>query len=587
MFILHANKTQLTVRQREPVTSGSVNVCKARFEFSPDWDGLTRTAVFKAGEVSRSVLLDECGECSVPWEVLEKSNIQLRAGVCGTRGGKEVLPTIWADLGAILEGAAAGEDAQPPTPDLWEQKLAGKGDSLGYDGTNLSLMSGDKPLSTVKIAGEPVPGPQGPPGPKGDKGDPGEDGAPGPQGTTGPQGPKGDTGKPGPQGPPGEQGPRGERGPKGDPGTETVVHETYGPASVVTVDMAVPGTPLQPVSEIEAMQEGWNQVTLSVSKPGKNLLNPSHFSDYSNWHVSIDGVFGEEGAIPNTNNRAYILPVKPNITYTISFDVKDENYPPKYFYLCRSKIGITSAIEIQFTRDNGSRIICSYTFTPTNNDVWFLKVNQSSTEAIFAKELAKFKWIQLEVGSTATKFESYSANVYKSYIANFPETVYGGAFDWAKGNLTVTHEKVDGAIVLLPETRTIQLTPLEITAQERDNILASDTGDTTVTFQADLKKYVDTTVRTAVGNQGKPVRQVVTLSADGWKNKIQTVSVAGVSAYENAQLIQPTPSIASQTAYIEAGILCTGQAVQSLTFTAQVEPTVDLTVYVVIQEVTS
>jgi len=33
MFILHANKTQLTVRQRKPATS------EARFEFSPGWDG--------------------------------------------------------------------------------------------------------------------------------------------------------------------------------------------------------------------------------------------------------------------------------------------------------------------------------------------------------------------------------------------------------------------------------------------------------------------------------------------------------------------------------------------------------------------
>jgi len=239
MFVLYANKTQLTVRQREPTTSGSVNVYQARFEFSPDWDGLTRTAVFKAGAVSRSVLLGESGECIVPWEVLEKPNIQLRVGVCGTRNGEEVLPTIWADLGTILEGAATGEDARPPTPDLWQQELAGKGDALEYDGLNLSLMSGDKPLSTVQIAGGgeggyvPVPGPQGPEGPagpqgpkgdKGDKGDPGadgKDGAPGPvgpkgeQGPTGPQGVQGIPGAPGPAGPQGEKGEKGDSGPTG------------------------------------------------------------------------------------------------------------------------------------------------------------------------------------------------------------------------------------------------------------------------------------------------------------------------------------------------------------------------------------
>ena len=153
MFILYADKNQLTVRRCEPVTSGSVGVCTARFQFSPDWADMERAAVFKAGSESRSILLDESNACEIPWEVLVKPNIQLRVGVRGTRDGVEVLPTVWADLGTILPGAAVGQNAQPPTPDLWRQELAGKGGALSYDGRNLSLMSGDKPLSTVQIAG--------------------------------------------------------------------------------------------------------------------------------------------------------------------------------------------------------------------------------------------------------------------------------------------------------------------------------------------------------------------------------------------------------------------------------------------------
>lgn len=155
MFILYADKGKLTVLQRETVTSGSVNVYPVRFEFSEDWDGLSRTAVFRAGGVSRSVLLDGSGEATLPWEVLEVPGCRLMAGVCGTRGGTEVLPTVWVDLGAIWEGAAAGEPAQPPTPDVWEQRLESRGSALLCDGQNLSLMSGDKPLSTVRLpAGE-------------------------------------------------------------------------------------------------------------------------------------------------------------------------------------------------------------------------------------------------------------------------------------------------------------------------------------------------------------------------------------------------------------------------------------------------
>ena len=85
----------------------------------------------------------------------------------------------------------------------------------------------------------------------------------------------------------------------------------------------------------------------------------------------------------------------------------------------------------------------------------------------------------------------------------------------------------------------------------------------------------------------KPKFVSVILPASGWDSsaKTQAVTVTGVSATETAQMITPTPALASQTAYYEAGILCTGQTANSLTFTATTVPADDLTVYVVIQEV--
>ena len=84
-----------------------------------------------------------------------------------------------------------------------------------------------------------------------------------------------------------------------------------------------------------------------------------------------------------------------------------------------------------------------------------------------------------------------------------------------------------------------------------------------------------------------PVSTAVTLSASGWNSssKIQTVTVSGVLADETKQLITPTPAASSQAAYYNAGIRCTGQAANNLTFTAKTIPTADLTVYVTIQEV--
>ena len=98
----------------------------------------------------------------------------------------------------------------------------------------------------------------------------------------------------------------------------------------------------------------------------------------------------------------------------------------------------------------------------------------------------------------------------------------------------------------------------------------------------DVYAYTDNSV-----NAAKPKSVPVTLTVSGWVDRAQTVAISGVLADETAQLIQPVPALTSQAAYIEAGILCTGQAADSLTFTSTTAPTDDLTVYVVITEVTA
>lgn len=237
MFALYAEKNQLTVREKEPVTSGSVNVYPVRFEFSEDWDGMSKTAVFQAGCKETTVALTG-GACTVPAEVLSEPGYYLMAGVCGKQGESTVLPTVWANLGLISEGSVTGEDPEPaPPPDGWQEALDAKGDSLAYTDTGeLGLYSGDKLLSSVPVAGGeggflPVPGPEGPPGPQGE---PGEKGDTGPQGPEGPPGPQGEKGDPGPQGEPGPAGPQGPAGasgadgapgPKGDPGDSPHIGE--------------------------------------------------------------------------------------------------------------------------------------------------------------------------------------------------------------------------------------------------------------------------------------------------------------------------------------------------------------------------
>ena len=88
-----------------------------------------------------------------------------------------------------------------------------------------------------------------------------------------------------------------------------------------------------------------------------------------------------------------------------------------------------------------------------------------------------------------------------------------------------------------------------------------------------------------VGAANPPALRTVTLSVSGWASNAQTVTVSGVLADETKQLIQPMPAVASQQAYMAAGVYCSGQAANSLTFTCSEIPTEDITIYVVITEV--
>lgn len=155
MFELYADKTDLAVRRREPLVSGSMNIYPVRLAFSDDWDGLTRTAAFRAGGNIASVLLGETGcECQIPWEVLDTPGQMLYMGAFGVREGETVLPTTWAELGVVREGATVGEQARPPTPGPYEQvlgELGGKADGLRIDGAELSLLAGERAVSRVVL----------------------------------------------------------------------------------------------------------------------------------------------------------------------------------------------------------------------------------------------------------------------------------------------------------------------------------------------------------------------------------------------------------------------------------------------------
>ncbi len=84
-----------------------------------------------------------------------------------------------------------------------------------------------------------------------------------------------------------------------------------------------------------------------------------------------------------------------------------------------------------------------------------------------------------------------------------------------------------------------------------------------------------------------PKAYKVTLTVAGWDAPVKTqkVTVSGVLADETKQLIMPMPAMASQNAYAAAGIACTLQEANALTFKCQTVPTENITVFVTVQGV--
>lgn len=223
MFVLTAEKNVLAIREKEALTSGSVNVYGVSFSFSEDWDGLDKIVVFRVLHESWPVLLDHTNECKIPWEALKTSGINLFCGVYGTREGEIVLPTIWCSLGMILPGTVP-EDVKSPTPDIWEQLLQQSREAvetvrqLREEAGSGAFIGPEGPQGEQGPAG-PV-GPEGPQGPQGEPGKDGEDGAQGPVGPAGLPGERGEKGERGDTGPAGPQGPAGPEGPRGEPGED-------------------------------------------------------------------------------------------------------------------------------------------------------------------------------------------------------------------------------------------------------------------------------------------------------------------------------------------------------------------------------
>lgn len=102
---------------QDPITNGSVGY-PVRFEFSPEWEELTKIAVFIGSGIKLEVPLINTDETTIPHEVLADAGGSLLVGVYGaTADGTIVMPTLYVRISPINCGAVPSiVSPSAPTP---------------------------------------------------------------------------------------------------------------------------------------------------------------------------------------------------------------------------------------------------------------------------------------------------------------------------------------------------------------------------------------------------------------------------------------------------------------------------------------
>ena len=103
----------------DAITTSSVGI-PIRLQLAPEFDGLAKTLVFRAGSVEADrVLVGDTTESTVPVDVLTEAGQILYVGVyaADAQDGTIVIPTVWSSVGSIKLGTVpSGVDPSDPEP---------------------------------------------------------------------------------------------------------------------------------------------------------------------------------------------------------------------------------------------------------------------------------------------------------------------------------------------------------------------------------------------------------------------------------------------------------------------------------------
>ncbi len=118
-----ANDQDLTIVEKPILASGDLGTVILHADFSAEWDGYAKTAVFYQNEKNTfHAILDGNGECVIPWEALKSEGV-LFFGIFGAKNDTRKTSEV---VKYRIRKGAWSEETNPsdPTPDIYTQILA-------------------------------------------------------------------------------------------------------------------------------------------------------------------------------------------------------------------------------------------------------------------------------------------------------------------------------------------------------------------------------------------------------------------------------------------------------------------------------
>ena len=444
------------------------NYFTANFSFLTDeWEGI-KTALFTMNGNSTAMVLDDDGNCTVPWEFFNVSNTSMGSVsvFCGD--------LVTANAACVLvyqSGYTESSASEPPTPDVYAQLTALAQEAV--DTANSVREEADSGAFDGK---------------------PGETGPQGPQGeaasvmigtvTTGESGSSAKVTNSGtsqravldfvlPAGPPGKNAPQIDdtQITNSNPWSSQKMIDTLCPSFTVTGDFAVftpvEGYALNVNAEISLDQEGTGDPSAENIRPiiGKNEINLYHgginladilnaqilynndsskfapqprpdFTDgkiicgisgsnYWNHGITDELTVHSDGSISyyfrtNAYGFGYVTSVLPGRTYTFSYS------SPKSFFVYALGIDENGNVSV----NSGGGVGYSLTATAAETDKYLLfliALNGSENAGLYT--IQKF---QITGGSVHRNYEIFHPDS-SQMTTTLPKTIYGGTLDMVSG----------------------------------------------------------------------------------------------------------------------------------------------------------